>query len=186
MSQISRISGDPDIITLTIGGNDAGFRKVLQACIVSPDCTKQYDKPSGDRLERQIGKVVDRLPGVSPAIQGGAPGARLVVTGYPRCFPGQLLGSPRPTARRRRRISAKEADYLNDRGRSLNTKIAQAARAARIDFVDVGEAFDGRELRCTGPTYVNRLHLFSELFPSSFHPNAAGHARLAEVVAAKL
>ena len=59
-----------------------------------------------------------------------------------------------------------------------------------MDFVDVTEAFAGGELQCKGETarstYLQPLQDAITLIPASFHPNAAGHARLAEVVARSL
>jgi hypothetical protein len=101
-------------------------------------------------------------------------------------FPEKRDLSPATNCAAGRRISAREVEYLNERTRALNAAIAGVARAHGAEFVDVTDAFDGAELRCTGKTYVNRLRVRAKLFPASFHPNAAGHERLAEVVAAQL
>jgi len=56
--------------------------------------------------------------------------------------------------------------------------------------VDITEAFSGHELQCRGETvpspYLQPLQDGIKLIPASFHPNAAGHARLAEVIARSL
>jgi lysophospholipase L1-like esterase len=184
-SQVGRISGDParrpNVITITIGGNDAGFAKVLEKCILG-DCKSAYDRPSGDRLEAAALEVGRRLPAVYRAIQGAAPGARLVVVDYPRLFPEDKPGGAVGNCAAWDRITQAEARYLNDSAQKLNAQIAIAAAAEGAAFIDVTDAFDGKELRCTGETYVNRFRAQSRLVPASFHPNAAGHARLAEVV----
>jgi lysophospholipase L1-like esterase len=186
VSQVSRISGAPDVVTMTIGGNDVGFAKVLEHCVFDHDCTKRYRRPTGDLLDHEIEALAARLPAVYAAIRGAAPDARLVVVGYPRLFPESKGPLPVGNCAAGRRISAREVEYLNDRTRVLNAAIAGAANENGVEFVDVTEAFDGAELRCEGKTYVNRLRLAEKLFPASFHPNTAGHARLAEVVAAQL
>ena len=181
LSQVGRIGDDPDVVTLTIGGNDVGFAGVLEKCVFDGDCTKRYARPDGDVLDARIADLARRLPPVYRAIRRSAPHARLVIAGYPRIFPEQPVAGNCAAARR---ISAREAEYLNGRTRALNAAIAGAADAAGAEFVDVTEAFDGAELRCTGKTYMNRLRLQEKLFPASFHPNAAGQERLAQVVAA--
>ena len=184
-SQVGRIPTDParrpDVITVTIGGNDAGFVKVLETCI-AVNCVKEYHRPSGDLLERAVLAVGRQLPDVYAAIRRAAPDAQLVVVGYPRLFPEDKPGGAAANCAAWDRISAAEARYLNDGTRLLNAQIAATAAAAGADFVDVTDAFDGKELRCTGETYVNRVRLQSHLRPASFHPNAAGHDRLAAVV----
>jgi lysophospholipase L1-like esterase len=177
-SQIGRIAGGPDVVTITIGGNDVGFADVLKHCVFDAECTERYRRPNGDLLDREIARLAERLPGVYGAIRNAAPDARLIVVGYPRLFPEKHSGNCAAS----RRISSREAEYLNERTRALNAAIAGAAHASGAEFVDVTEAFDGAELRCTGKTYMNRLRLQPKLFPASFHPNAAGQERLAEVI----
>jgi lysophospholipase L1-like esterase len=184
-SQISRISSNPTIVTVTVGGNDVGFADVLSECVLGADCTTSYRAPSGGTLEDEIAAVGRRLPSVYRAIRGAAPGARVIVAGYPRILP-EALPSQAGNCAAWRQITEAEVRFLNAATRSLNTAIERAARAAGVEFVDVSEAFDGRELRCTGPTYMNRLRLRTRLFPASFHPTAEGHARLAELIAAHI
>jgi lysophospholipase L1-like esterase len=181
ISQVSRIDGDSAVITLTIGGNDAHFADVLQACVVG-DC-RGYRVASGELLEDEIVRIGQRLPAVYKAIRKGSPRARLVVAGYPRLFPKATGSGPVDNCAALRRITSQEADYLNQLVVRLNAAIAGATKEVGVDFVDVTEAFDGRELRCTGPSYLNRLRAQVKVFPASFHPNEAGHRRLGELVA---
>jgi lysophospholipase L1-like esterase len=184
ISQISRISGDPALITLTISGNDADFADVLQACIVG-DC-RGYRVATGEPLEDHIARLGRRLPALYLAVRRAAPQARLVVAGYPRLFPKDTGTGAVDNCAALRQIRSEEADYLNQQVLLLNAAVAGATKEAGVDFVDVTEAFDGRELRCTGPSYLNRLRVQVKTFPASFHPNEAGHRRLGELVAAYL
>jgi lysophospholipase L1-like esterase len=175
-SQIARLAGDPDIVTITIGGNDVHFRDVLTKCVFGVrSCVKVYDKRSGDVIEGWIRDLAKDLPTVYRRIREVAPRARLLVVGYPRLFPADLPNRAAWSA-----ISSREAAYLTEKGRSLNDAIERAADRAGVEFVDVADAFAGHELRCQGNSYVNKLtaaHLWQ-----SFHPTAAGYARLAAVV----
>jgi hypothetical protein len=82
-----------------------------------------------------------------------------------------------------RTMPGTETTYLNGRTAALNVAIADAAREAGVDFVDVTDAFEGHELRCHGMSYVNPPRANLRLVPASFHPNGPGYARLAEVIA---
>lgn len=185
ISQITRISGNPNVITLSIGGNDAGFAKVLENCITR-DCVELYAKPSGDILDERIAEIGIRLPRLYRAIRRAAPKSRLIIVGYPRLFPDASLPTPVRNCAALDQIKTREAAYLNSRLDALNAAGAAAARDVGVEFIDVTDAFDGQELRCSGPSLVNRLHVRPTLFPASFHPTAEGHARLAEVVARRL
>jgi lysophospholipase L1-like esterase len=179
-SQVARIKGDPDIITITIGGNDAHFADVLGKC-ASPlgSCVRRYVKRSGDVIEGWIHSLAKRLPDVYLGIKGKAPRARVVVVGYPRIFPSdpeERTGNCAVWGF----ISPREAGYLNEKGHSLNAAIERAASRAGVEFIDVADAFDGRELRCHAKSYVNQFRL-GHIW-QSFHPNPDGYARLAAVV----
>lgn len=186
-SQVSRIKRDPTLmpntITLTIGGNDAEFARVVGTCI-AVNCKAVYDQRSGDRLETAALTVAARLTAVYEAIQEAAPEARLVVVGYPRLFPEVKPGGEASACSAWDGISETEGRYLNDATRFLNAQIAAAAEEAGATFVDVTEAFDGQELRCTGDTYVTPF--LSKTDPGWFHPNARGHRKLADEVAQAL
>jgi lysophospholipase L1-like esterase len=193
VSQISRIGPPPEIITITIGGNDIGFADVLGHCvgvkIGEKDCVERYALPGHDLIQDDIDDLERELPGLYRAIQQAAPGSRLVVVGYPRIFPPASAGPHTPNCAAWSRISDHEAQYLNDRGHALDEAIQRAAAAAKVEYVDVEDAFDDHELRCKGASYVNRLELRLGWPPyrhESFHPNALGQARLADLVARAL
>jgi lysophospholipase L1-like esterase len=186
ISQISRISHDPSVITLTIGGNDAHFAGVLKDCVMG-DCVGKYHKPSGDVLAARIAELRAALPEVYRGIHDAAPRAQLVVAGYPQLFENGRGPRPVGNCAAGKQISADEAAYLNERTVDLNQAIAGAANDAGARFVDLTDAFDGHELSCTkGSSYLNPLGLRTRLFPASFHPNDAGYAQMASVIAKAL
>jgi lysophospholipase L1-like esterase len=183
--QVARITGNPAVITLSIGGNDIGFASILQTCIVG-DCVKTYHLPTGDLLERKLADVRPHLVETYKMIKAKAPRARLVVMGYPRLFPKSDAAHPIGNCAAGRQITGKETAYLNDLLTRFDAVIAAAASEAGATFADVREALDGHEERCDGQSWLNHLHLLPKQFPASFHPNAAGYRRLAEVVAQDL
>ena len=166
------------IVTLTIGGNDAGFKNVLIRCGAQSSCI-----PSLTGLDGLIDKVGQELPAVYERVQDAMPaGARLIVVGYPRLFPS------RPDTRTCAFfgwISQQEATRLNEFGARMNDRIEEAAARADVAFIDVEEEFAGHEVSCRGEQWINRVQV-SDTVSYSFHPNLFGQRALAERVATAL
>lgn len=179
-SQLRRVSGNPDMVTVTIGGNDLGFRKVLEDCIAS-DCVADYHRPSGDVLDARIDDLARRLPAAYRAIQAAAPKARVVVVDYPKLFP-----EARPNCAALNRITPAEGGYLNAESQRADVAILDAARQAGVTAIDVSTALHGGEVTCSGTQYLNRVSPQLDLLSGSFHPNAAGQERLAQAIATAL
>jgi lysophospholipase L1-like esterase len=168
--QVHRLAQMPDVgvVTLTIGGNDLGFGEVLRNCVLR-NCRRLYTRDGTDVIAERIGRLAGQLPRVYRRVQAAAPGARLLVAGYPRLFPRR---PGRFTCAALGTISRSEALFLNSKTAAADRAIRRAAARAHAIHTDVLDAFDGGEMRCGGgPRYVN----------GSFHPTAAGHARLAEL-----
>lgn len=181
-SQIGRIAGNPDVLTITIGGNDLGFRSVLERCIAL-NCNHAA---AGDPLDAKIDALARRLPDVYRAIRDAAPRGRLVVVDYPRLFPDSDPSNPTPNCAAKGLITPAEGNYLNRKVERADVAILDAAREAGVDAIDVSNAFEGGELRCSGKQYLNRASPQLKVRSGSFHPNADGQERLAQVVAARL
>jgi lysophospholipase L1-like esterase len=177
-SQIARLRDlTPSLVTLTIGGNDVGFAKVLRRCVIAVrHCDDIYRAGGVDQLEQSISDLERRLPAVYRQVRAAASGARLVVVGYPILFP------PRPGLINCTWMAADELRYLNARAASLNAAIRRAAAAAGVSFIDVSDALEDHELSCRGGSWVNRLGFTPKTFPYSFHPTADGYVALAGAV----
>ena len=164
-----------DLVTITIGGNDAGFADVLGACLLGAPAT--CDR----RVDRAERFVRDELPGrlrrVYRAIRKRGPGATVVVAGYPRLFAGARWCSPTG------RIDAGEQRRLNAGSDLLaRTIAAEVGRHPGFRFADVREAFRGHGICSSAP----QLHGVKRPAFASFHPNVAGYATYARVIRAAL
>ncbi|MBC6460501.1 SGNH/GDSL hydrolase family protein [Actinomadura sp. HBU206391] len=185
--QVDRVEAGTSLVTISIGGNDAGFSRVLAACVLklpwSGDCQAQ-----GGEIATRMATLRRSLPGVLDRVTARAPSARVVVLGYPRLFSearGEGLDN----------ISVGDQQWLNARARELNELIRQAARDAddrivaergkgSVEFVDAYSGFAGHEVGSADP-YVHGLDVDLMAFRAeahSFHPTAAGYRRLAELV----
>jgi lysophospholipase L1-like esterase len=173
--QLAALRPRPRIVTITIGGNDVGFGPVLQACVAG-DCQGAIAQSEVVTLTVLPGRLAETYR----AIHRAAPGARLVVVGYPRLVPAkdsEVTGCPW--------LSTGERAALTRGGDLLDAVIAVEARRAHATFVDVRPAFAGHEL-CSAQPWLVPVG-FPGVPPSSYaHPSPAGQAAIAARVTAVL
>lgn len=138
-AQIDSVPANANVVSLTIGGNDAQFVPFV-SCVVnnlnpSPPCTEssaatQATLAALSSLQSQVLTVIN-------AVKAKAPGAKVIVTGYPRvvtesanlldsrsngCFPWLTGG---------------EGQLSNVINRGVNTAVQGAAAAAGATYVDI-------------------------------------------------
>ena len=174
----AQIPTEPDpaitLVTLTIGGNDAGFGDIVGTCVVTT-CPSPEDEDFADRLAEISDALVTT---VYPALQTAYPAARLVHVGYPRLTPAP--GQPVDAC-----AWLDEGDQVRAAG--ILTALDDAIRTATeqspvpVEYVDVTDALEGHEL-CTPRPWLNPIGLGT----GHAHPNAAGQRGIEEAVAAAL
>ena len=109
-NQLSALSAATNLVTISIGGNDAGFSNVITRCALPwPfSCT-------GD-INNARNFINNTLPGQLDAlyteIETRAPNAQVIVVGYPRLFNGEQCNFGA-------RISPDEQSQLNSVGPKL-------------------------------------------------------------------
>ncbi|MDO9406769.1 SGNH/GDSL hydrolase family protein [Patulibacter sp.] len=162
--QLGALTPSTGLVTITIGGNDAGFTGVLVRCAL-PMWAARCGPPVGrarTTIRRSLPARLDRVYG---EIRRRAPAAVVVVVGYPRLFNGIDCGAATFFSRGDQRLLDGAAELLRDVTRAR-------ARAAGFRFADVVPAFRGHAV-CDDAEWLNGL---SSPLRESFHPNAAGHA----------
>lgn len=142
-----------DLVTITIGGNDVGFGQLVRNCLFV-DCTKELlnkDK----KIEKMAADVIATLEDLAVA----APDAEIVLVGYPRLLPSQQSETQDCWW-----LEPRERIGVNTFSLNLNLALRHAAEhvafwsaGGRISFVDVWDAFDGREL-CSADSAVVRVY----------------------------
>jgi lysophospholipase L1-like esterase len=163
-TQLDALSASTQLVTISVGGNDAGFADVLTECALpgwASDCDGAIDGAAAYISSTLPGS----LSGLYADIRGRAPGADVVVVGYPRIFMGEDCNALTF-------FSPEEEQRLNDTADQINATIAAQASAAGFDFANPTSAFTGHAV-CDDPEWINGL---SDPIEDSFHPNAAGHA----------
>lgn len=183
--QLDALDADTSLVTVTIGGNDLGWVKELEACIAA---VGRACEPGTDRdkfLSHRIEAMGPVLEKTYNEIQARAPHARIVVAGYPRFFPEE----PHSTYTQGPLgaidvFSTKTQEWANLRLTQFNKVIRQATEAAGVEYVDMTNAFEGHEITTDNPWYhgIEYRAGLEPLESGSFHPNTAGQARMAGLV----
>ena len=162
-TQLGSLSSATSYVTVSVGGNDAGFSSVISAC------ARPWPYTCWTEINNAKSFIANTLPGrldsLYSAIRGRAPGARIVVVGYPRIFNGEECNLAS-------RISPGEQAELNRTADLLATTIAARAAAHAFAFVDVRGIFTGHAV-CDDVEWVNGL---SNPLSESYHPNRSGQA----------
>ncbi len=167
--QLGPLDFATDWVTVTIGGNDAGFGRVVTSCALPRPWSCGGDIEAARRFIR--GVLPARLDNLFATIAGRAPAARVAVVGYPRAFDGESCD---PGAF----FSPAEEELLNRTANLLARTEAGRARAHGFLYVDPRRAFEGHEI-CDPSAWINGL---SYPLVESFHPNVAGYRAYARLV----
>ncbi|MEO7447708.1 MAG: SGNH/GDSL hydrolase family protein [Humibacillus sp.] len=162
-TQLSALSTSTAYVTISVGGNDAGFASVLTTCAQPSWLSNCYG--AIDKATTTInGTVPGRLATLYGAIRAKAPSARVIVVGYPRIFNGQDCNAFTW-------FSPTEESRLNATADLLNSRTATAAANAGFTFVNPTSRFVGHAV-CDSREWLNGL---SSPISESYHPNVAGH-----------
>ncbi|MFB7667084.1 SGNH/GDSL hydrolase family protein [Kitasatospora sp. NPDC056138] len=162
-SQLSGLNSATTLVSITIGGNDAGFSSTMQTCVLSSD------SDCLDAVATAKSYATDTLPGlldqVYSTIHGKAPNAHVVVLGYPHLYKisGNCIFGIGDT---KRAAINSAADVLDD-------VIAKRAANAGFTYEDVRGLFTGHEICASGTVWLNSTTLPID---ESYHPKAAGQA----------
>lgn len=162
-SQLGGLNGNTRYVTISIGGNDAGFASVITACARPWPWTCWGEIDNANTFIRNT--LPGRLNQVYTEIRNRAPNASVVVVGYPRIFNGRECNFAA-------RISPGEQAELNRTANLLATTTAGRASAHGFQFADPRNAFVGHAV-CDSVEWINGL---SNPIRESYHPNRAGQS----------
>nr|WP_220481971.1 SGNH/GDSL hydrolase family protein [Nocardioides ginsengisegetis] len=163
-SQLSALTAATSYVTISVGGNDAGFSDVLTEC-AQPWWSSNCD----GAINTAQAYINNTLPGalatLYSSIRSRAANAKVVVVGYPRLFQGEDCNAATW-------FSPAEETRLNQTADLLNSKLASAAAARGFAFANPTNAFIGHAV-CDSVEWLNGL---SNPISESYHPNRSGHS----------
>lgn len=164
-NQVQSVTSDTKFVTITIGGNDAGFSSVITECAKpgwASDCAGKVTT-----AQNYIRNTLPaQLHNVYAAIKTRAPSAKVIVLGYPRLFNGEDCNAATW-------FSPDDENRLNATADLMasTTSTQVAAMGANFVFKSSIPAFIGHAV-CGSPEWLNGL---SNPIGESYHPNTSGH-----------
>jgi lysophospholipase L1-like esterase len=171
--QLGTLSGSTSLVTITIGGNDAGFSNVIINCaLVYFTC--------GSAISEADEFIRKKLPGLLETtykdIRAKATSAKVVVLGYPKLFTkeGKTCNVNFLTSGNEKR--------MNESAELLDGVIKGRAEAAKFTFVNPTSAFEPHEV-CSSSEWLNGQ---SNPLSESYHPNVSGYAEFTTLIEAVL
>lgn len=204
VQQLAAIPGAGDrLITVTVGGNDAGFADELINCLTSFfSCTRREAE-----LTTLINSLHQPLVQLYDSVQAAAPGDEVIVGGYPMLVPDPAVRDDCPALTGL--LSDSERQMLRRLGVLLNDVIDNAAAEAGVESAsdEVAAVFNGHEACAnasgdwlyglkiswtdsTEPTtatataggspYQPQWDIVSSFVRDSFHPTVNGQAGYAD------
>lgn len=163
-AQLPALSATTAYVTISVGGNDAGFSSVLTTCAQPAwmsNCNAAIDKAQA--------YINNTLPGALASlyadIKARSPLAKVVVVGYPRLFNGEDCNALTW-------FSPTEEARLNATADLLNSRTSAAAAAQGFTFSNPTQRFIGHAV-CDDVEWLNGL---SYPISESYHPNRTGHS----------
>ncbi|ALG08788.1 SGNH/GDSL hydrolase family protein [Kibdelosporangium phytohabitans] len=162
-NQLGSLNSGTAHVTVSAGGNDAGFSSVIT------QCAKPWPYTCTSEINAANATIRDAIPGrldsLYNAIKTRAPNAKVVVVGYPRIFNGEECNALA-------RISPGEQAELNKSADLLAGVISARAAAHGFAFADPRPAFTGHAV-CDDAEWLNGL---SNPVSESYHPNRTGQS----------
>ena len=177
--QFDALTGDTDLVTLSIGGNDIGFGDIA-GCVITT--RSEGGAPCRDRLEAPVTTALDALPAQLDAVYAGirerSPDARIVTTAYMPLVPADG-GCGFVSA-----MSPGDVTWTRYVTARINLLVADAAARAGAEVVAPADADDRHA--CAPPAQRYTDFTGAETGSHPMHPTAHGQAAMADAVAGVL
>jgi lysophospholipase L1-like esterase len=162
-NQLSALSASTTLVSITIGGNDAGFSSVMETCVLdsTSSCLSAVSQAEAF-VQNQLPALLNTM---LADIRADAPSARIVVLGYPEFYDlnaSICIG-----------LSSQDHSALDQAADDLDSVVASAAASHGDVFADVRGQFSGHEL-CDDAGWLNSVDITD--IDSSYHPTATGQA----------
>jgi lysophospholipase L1-like esterase len=162
--QLSALSANTTLVSVTAGGNDAGFSNVMETCVLESTSSCLSAVSSAESFI--AGTLPGRLGTMLADIRADAPSAKIVVLGYPDLY--DLSKSSSCIG-----LSTSDRTALNQGADDLDSALSTAAASNGDTFADVRTGFSGH-LICDSSSWLNSVNIFD--LDSSYHPTASGQS----------
>ncbi|WNV88106.1 SGNH/GDSL hydrolase family protein [Umezawaea sp. Da 62-37] len=181
--QFDALRGDTELVTIAIAANDIAMYEAFTECATpapppvpaGPTCRQKSAVGGVDKYTSRTAATAPKVGAALEEVHRRSPNARVVVVGYLTYW---RAGGCYPTDP----YLPADADYMQSRLDQLGVMLAQQAKAHNASFVDIRRPSADRGL-CEVPArrWLEGGAPASTTYP--YHPNAAGMAAAAGIVA---
>jgi lysophospholipase L1-like esterase len=186
-AQIAALDPATALVTIGISGNDIGFSSILTDCAedslhnpFGTPCRDRFTAGGTDQLQARIAATAPKVATVLTAVRAAAPGARVLVVGYPAILPDTGSGCWPAVP-----VAFGDVPYLRGIEKSLNGMLSASAAGNGASYVDVYTPSIGHDA-CKSQSVRWTEGLIPGSSAAPFHPNAAGEQGMAAAVLARL
>lgn len=171
----------PKVITVGIGGNDAGLIEKLQDCAGSGTCKWVSDPKLREQTAIEIRSLFEKLRYTYSELSDKSLDSKVIAIGYPQIiditgvcpnYVGQLYNNL-------------ERDFIYESIHYLNQVVQAAAKSAGVGYADIENALEGHTLCGLDSSAMNAVRMGDDsgwLGNEGFHPNANGHRMIADKI----
>ena len=177
--QLDALSGDTQLVTMTIGGNDNNtFISSILSCGAAGLTTLGQGSPCRDRYGSSFADAIrtttyPALVKSLQAVHAKSPTADVAILGYPWILPRTVGCFDKMP------IATGDVPYLRGIQATLNDAVRRAAATTGSTYVDLAQVSDGHDAcRPIGERWVEPV--LQGTNPVIVHPNALGESRMAE------
>jgi lysophospholipase L1-like esterase len=164
-TQLSALSGSTTLVSISVGGNDVGFSKVMEDCVLYGTTTCVNEVNAAENQARTT--LPTALTTLYGQIRARASLARVVVLGYPEFYDLSVsfcIG-----------LSSTSRAKIDEGADVLDTVISTAAQQSGFAFADVRSRFGAHHEICDGSNSWLHSVDWSDL-AQSYHPTASGQS----------
>jgi lysophospholipase L1-like esterase len=162
-NQLGTLNSATNLVTITIGGNDAGFSNVILNCALYYFTCQSSINEANSFIQNKLSALLDTTYN---NIRSRATVAHAVVLGYPHLFTSEGKTCNFNT------LTSGHEKELNHTADLLDGVISARAAAHKFTFVDPRNAFLPHEV-CSSSEWLNGQ---SNPLSESYHPNISGYA----------
>ncbi|MFI7702290.1 SGNH/GDSL hydrolase family protein [Nonomuraea sp. NPDC049480] len=176
--QIKALKPDTTLVTVSVGGNDIGFEKIVTECaflgVQQPTGAPCQSKFKGG-LEDDFKKLEPRIASVVIDIKRKSPKATVVLVGYPALVPASGATCDRSEVP----FAAGDFSFLHGTLVRLNTMIEEQARKAGAVYADTYKPSVGYHMCASDDKrMIQPLLADGRVAPAAAHPNLRGIIRM--------
>jgi lysophospholipase L1-like esterase len=179
--QLDSVHEDTDLVTVGLGGNDfSWFLGVMFSCTSAAPADptgnpcERAGTSAGSDLTALPPRIGDRLEELLTEVHTRAPGARVLLVGYPQPVPAEGTCPELP-------LAAGDYPFVRAQWEALADAMHEAADAAGATYVDVLAASEGHDICAGDDAWVNGADARPSV-AASYHPFREEQAAVARLV----